>query len=68
MFELKYRELPGTPVLTTGAHKQPMAGAVASAISKGALLVATPMLADVHPARWITGQVIDSEGGFRRWR
>jgi NAD(P)-dependent dehydrogenase (short-subunit alcohol dehydrogenase family) len=103
-------------LMTSGAHKQPMAGEVAYAVSKGALLVATPTLADelsgrgitvncVNPgptdtgwglaeidpvrmpagrwgepddaarlvawlcsddARWITGQVIDSEGGFRR--
>jgi 3-oxoacyl-[acyl-carrier protein] reductase len=104
-------------LLTSGAHRQPMPREVAYAISKGALQVATPTLADelaergitvncVNPgptdtgwglgavdpaprmpagrwgepddaarviawlcsddARWITGQVIDSEGGFRR--
>jgi 3-oxoacyl-[acyl-carrier protein] reductase len=103
-------------LLTSGAHKGPMTSEVAYAISKGALAIATPTLADelaargitvncVNPgptdtgylagvdpalrmpfgrwgepddaarlvawlcsddARWITGQVIDSEGGFRR--
>lgn len=104
-------------LMTSGAHKQPMTREVAYAVSKGALLIATPTLADelaargitvncVNPgptdtgwglaeidptpqmpagrwgeaddaarlvawlcsddARWITGQVIDSEGGFRR--
>jgi len=105
-------------LLTSGIHKGPMTRELAYAISKGALLVATPTLAEeladrsitvncVHPgptdtgwgladmdpaglmpagrwgepddaarliawlcsddARWVTGQVIDSEGGFRRW-
>jgi 3-oxoacyl-[acyl-carrier protein] reductase len=105
-------------LMTSGAHKGPMPAEVAYAVSKGALLVATPTLADelagrgitlncINPgptdtgwglaeidpvtrmpagrwgkpedaarlvtwlcsddARWITGQVIDSEGGFRRW-
>jgi 3-oxoacyl-[acyl-carrier protein] reductase len=104
-------------LMTSGIHKGPMTGELAYAISKGALLVATPTLADelaarditvncVNPgptdtgwglaevdptvsmparrwgepydaarlvawlcsddARWITGQAIDSEGGFRR--
>jgi 3-oxoacyl-[acyl-carrier protein] reductase len=104
-------------LMTSGAHKGPMTGEVAYAVSKGALLVATPTLAEelagrgitvncVNPgptdtgwglaeidptprmpggrwgepddaarlvawlcsddARWITGQIIDSEGGFRR--
>lgn len=104
-------------LLTSGAHRGPMAREVAYAVSKGALAVATATLADaladrgirvntvnpgptntgyldgVAPARrmpsgrwgepddaarlvawlcsddgrWVTGQVIDSEGGFRRW-
>jgi len=105
-------------LLTSGIHKGPMTRELAYAVSKGALLVATPTLAEeladrsitvncVHPgptdtgwgladmdpagrmpagrwgepddaarliawlcsddARWVTGQVIDSEGGFRRW-
>jgi 3-oxoacyl-[acyl-carrier protein] reductase len=105
-------------LFTSGAHRGPMTGELAYAVSKGALAVATPTLAEelagrgitvncVHPgptdtgwglggvdpvprmpfgrwgepddaarlvawlcsddARWITGQVIDSEGGFRRW-
>jgi 3-oxoacyl-[acyl-carrier protein] reductase len=104
-------------LMTSGAHKRPMAGEVAYAVSKGALLVAAPTLAEelaargitvncVNPgptdtgwglaeidptprmpagrwgepddaarlvawlcsddARWITGQTIDSEGGYRR--
>jgi 3-oxoacyl-[acyl-carrier protein] reductase len=104
-------------LLTSGAHKGPMPGELAYAISKGALLVATATLAeeladrgisvncinpgptdtgwglaDIDPTprmpagrwgepddaarlvawlcsddgRWLTGQVIDSEGGFRR--
>jgi 3-oxoacyl-[acyl-carrier protein] reductase len=104
-------------LMTSGIHKGPMTNELAYAVSKGALLVATPTLADeladrgitlncVNPgptdtgwgladvdpaprmpagrwgepddaarlvawlcsedARWITGQVIDSEGGFRR--
>lgn len=104
-------------LMTSGIHKEPMTAEVAYAVSKGALLVATPTLADevagrgitvncVNPgptdtgwglaeidpsrrmparrwgepddaarlvawlcsddARWLTGQMIDSEGGFRR--
>ena len=104
-------------LMTSGAHKRPMAGEVAYAVSKGALAVVTATLADelagrgitvncVNPgptdtgwglaeldpaqrmpssrwgepddaarlvawlcgdeSRWITGQVLDSEGGFRR--
>jgi 3-oxoacyl-[acyl-carrier protein] reductase len=104
-------------LMTSGIHKGPMTSELAYAVSKGALLVATPTLADelagrgitvncVNPgptdtgwgladidptprmpssrwgepddaarlvawlcsddARWVTGQVIDSEGGFRR--
>jgi 3-oxoacyl-[acyl-carrier protein] reductase len=104
-------------LLTSGAHKGPMAREIAYAVSKGALAVATATLADelaergitvncINPGptetgwglaelepkprmpfgrwgepddaarlvawlcsedgRWITGQVIDSEGGFRR--
>ncbi len=104
-------------LLTSGIHRGPMASELAYAVSKGALLVATPTLADdladrgitvncVNPgptdtgwglaeidpaprmpagrwgepydaarliawlcsddACWITGQTIDSEGGFRR--
>lgn len=104
-------------LMTSGIHKEPMAGELAYAVSKGALLVATATLAaelagrgitvncinpgptdtgwglaEIDPvgrmplgrwgepddaarlvawlcsddARWITGQVIDSEGGFRR--
>jgi 3-oxoacyl-[acyl-carrier protein] reductase len=103
-------------LLTSGAHRGPMAREIAYAVSKGALAVATATLADsladrgirlntvnpgptntgyldgVEPARmpsgrwgepddaarliawlcsddgrWVTGEVIDSEGGFRRW-
>jgi 3-oxoacyl-[acyl-carrier protein] reductase len=103
-------------LLTSGAHRGPMTGEIAYAVSKGALAVATATLADaladrrirvncVNPGptntgyldgvaptrmpvgrwgepddaarliawlcsddgRWVTGQVIDSEGGFRRW-
>jgi 3-oxoacyl-[acyl-carrier protein] reductase len=105
-------------LMTSGQHLAPMPGAVAYAVSKGALQQATLTLADeladrgitvntVNPgptdtgwglaerdpaqampfgrwgepddaarlvawlcsdeARWITGQTIDSEGGFRRW-
>jgi 3-oxoacyl-[acyl-carrier protein] reductase len=104
-------------LMTSGIHRGPMTGELGYAVSKGALLVATPTLAaeladrgitvncvnpgptdtgwglaDVDPAgrmpagrwgepddaarlvawlcsddaRWLTGQVIDSEGGFRR--
>ena len=104
-------------LVTSGIHKGPMPGELAYGVSKGALLVATPTLADeladrgitvncINPgptdtgwgladvdparrmpagrwgepddaarlvawlcsddARWLTGQVIDSEGGFRR--
>ena len=104
-------------LMTSGIHREPMTGELGYAVSKGALLVATPTLAaeladrgitvncvnpgptdtgwglaDVDPAgrmpagrwgepddaarlvawlcsddaRWLTGQVIDSEGGFRR--
>jgi 3-oxoacyl-[acyl-carrier protein] reductase len=104
-------------LVTSGIHKGPMPGELAYGVSKGALLVATPTLADeladrgitvncINPgptdtgwgladvdparrmpagrwgepddaarlvawlcsddARWITGQTIDSEGGFRR--
>jgi 3-oxoacyl-[acyl-carrier protein] reductase len=105
-------------LLTSGAHLAPMPSEVAYAVSKGALAIATPTLADeladrgitvncVNPgptdtgwglarldpagrmpsgrwgdpddaarlvawlcsddARWVTGQVIDGEGGFRRF-
>jgi len=103
-------------LLTSGAHRGPMTGEIAYAVSKAALAVATATLADaladrgirvntVNPGptntgyldgtaptrmppgrwgepddaarliawlcsddgRWVTGQVIDSEGGFRRW-
>ena len=104
-------------LLTSGAHRGPMTREIAYAVSKGALAVATPTLAEalvdrgirlntVNPGptatgwtegmdwgnripfgrigepddaarliawlcsddgRWVTGQVIDSEGGFRRW-
>jgi len=104
-------------LMTSGIHRGPMTGELGYAVSKGALLVATPTLAaeladraitvncvnpgptdtgwglaDIDPAgrmpagrwgepddaarlvawlcsddaRWLTGQVIDSEGGFRR--
>jgi 3-oxoacyl-[acyl-carrier protein] reductase len=103
-------------LLTSGAHRGPMAGEIVYAVSKGALAVATATLAEaladrgirvncVNPGptntgyldgvdptgrmpsgrwgepddaarlvawlcsddgRWVTGQVIDSEGGFRR--
>jgi len=104
-------------LMTSGIHREPMTGEVAYAVSKGALLVATPTLAaeladrgitvncvnpgptdtgwglaEIDPAgrmpagRWgepddaarlvawlcgddarrLTGQVLDSEGGFRR--
>jgi 3-oxoacyl-[acyl-carrier protein] reductase len=104
-------------ILTSGAHLGPMSTEVAYAVSKGALAVAVPTVAEalaerrirvnaVNPGptntgyldgidagarspfgrwgepddvarlvawlcgddgRWVTGQVIDSEGGFRRW-
>lgn len=104
-------------LLTSGAHRGPMAGEIAYAVAKGALATATATLAEsladrgirvncVNPGptdtgylagvepgarmpfgrwgepedaarlvawlcsddgRWVTGQVIDSEGGFRRW-
>jgi 3-oxoacyl-[acyl-carrier protein] reductase len=104
-------------LLTSGTHLGPMPTEVAYAVSKGALAVIVPTLADalaergirvnaVNPGptntgyldgidagarspfgrwgepddvarlvawlcsddgRWVTGQVIDSEGGFRRW-
>ena len=104
-------------LITSGAHIGPMTGEVAYAVSKGALVIATPTLAEeladrgitvncINPGptetgwgladmdpkprmpfgrwgepddaarlvawlcsddgRWMTGQVIDSEGGFRR--
>ena len=104
-------------LMTSGIHQGPMPSELAYAVSKGALHIATPTLADeladrgitvncVNPGptdtgwglaeidpkprmpfgrwgepddaarlvawlcsddgRWITGQVIDSEGGFRR--
>jgi 3-oxoacyl-[acyl-carrier protein] reductase len=117
-FAAQYESDGGRVVLlTSGAHKEPMPGELAYAVSKGALLVATSTLAaelagrgitvncvnpgptdtgwglaEIDPAgrmpggrwgepddaarlvawlcsddaRWITGQVIDSEGGFRR--
>ena len=118
-FAAQFEGESGRVVLfTSGAHKSPMTGELAYAISKGALAVATLTLAEelaprgitvncVHPgptdtgygladvdpapqmpfgrwgepddaarlvawlcsgdARWITGQVVESEGGFRRW-
>jgi 3-oxoacyl-[acyl-carrier protein] reductase len=117
-FAAQYESDGGRVVLlTSGAHKEPMPGELAYAVSKGALLVATSTLAtelagrgitvncinpgptdtgwglaEIDPAgrmpagrwgepddaarlvawicsddaRWITGQVIDSEGGFHR--
>ena len=68
-------------LLTSGAHKQPMIREVAYAVSKGALAIATPTLAEeladrgitvncVNPGPTDTGwglAEIDPEGGFRRW-
>jgi 3-oxoacyl-[acyl-carrier protein] reductase len=68
-------------LLTSGAHKQPMIREVAYAVSKGALAIATPTLAEeladrgitvncVNPGPTDTGwglAKIDPEGGFRRW-
>lgn len=118
-FAAQFEADAGRVVLfTSGAHRAPMTGEIAYAVSKGALAVATRTLAEeladrritvncVNPgptdtgwglaeldpagrmpfgrwgepddaARlvawlcsdeggWITGQVLDSEGGFRRW-
>jgi malate dehydrogenase len=47
-------------------RRRPPGGHRLRDLSKGALAVATATLADELAARGITGQVIDSEGGFRR--
>lgn len=58
---------PGGRVVlfTSGQHLAPMRREVPYAVSKGALHQATMTLSEER--NWITGQVIDSEGGFRRW-